>query len=115
MVSSSIFWKEMPDAAIRQKHTMFLTPELLFGAAIAAVFFLGGVLYLRSRAKRTRSVGLNVAPGPANLRFTCAGCSQQFTHSRRTLGAWQQGTRKFYCKACHTKRQGARPAAKTKR
>ena len=85
---------------------MQFTPELLFAAAIAAVAFLAGVLVLRGRAKRTRSVGLRVAGGPANLRFTCKGCSGQFTHSRRTLHAWHKGARQFYCKACHTKGLG---------
>jgi len=88
---------------------MQLSPELLFAAAIAAAVFLIGLLYLRARTKRTRSVGLRVAGGPANLRFTCAGCSGEFTHSRRTLAAWQKGTRKFFCNACHTKWQGSHP------
>lgn len=88
---------------------MQVAPEVLFAAAIAAIAFLVGVLYLRVRAKRTRSVGLRVAHGPANLRFTCAGCSGQFTHSRRTLAAWSKGTRRFYCNACHTKWQGSHP------
>jgi hypothetical protein len=88
---------------------MQLSPEFLFAAAIAAAAFLIGLLYLRARTKRTRSVGLRVTGGPANLRFTCAGCSGQFTHSRRTLVAWQKGTRKFFCNACHTKWQGAHP------
>ena len=84
-------------------------PEFIFAAAVTAVAFLGGALYLRSRAGRTRSVGRPVAAEPTNLRFKCKGCSQQFTHSRQTLGAWQKGTRQFYCKACHTKRRGERP------
>ena len=84
-----------------------LTAEFLLAVGVAALAFLIGVWYLHRRAKRTRSVGLRVEGGPSNLRYTCAGCSGQFTHSRRTLGAWQQGTRKFYCKACHTKAQGA--------
>jgi hypothetical protein len=86
---------------------MQLSPELLFAASITAVAFLAGLLFLRRRAKRTRSVGLRVSGGPANLRFTCAGCSGKFTHSRRTLGAWHKGTRSFYCNACHTKWQGS--------
>ncbi len=82
------------------------TAEFLFAIGVAAVAFLIGMWYLHRRAKRTRSVGRRVEGGPSNLRFTCAGCSVKFTHSRRTLSAWQQGTRKFYCKACHTKAQG---------
>jgi hypothetical protein len=84
---------------------MSLSPELLFAAGIAAVAFLLGLLHLRARAKRTRtrSLGRKIEGGPSNLRFTCAGCSGKFTHSRQTLAAWERGNRKFYCKACQTK------------
>jgi hypothetical protein len=84
---------------------MSFAPEELFAAAIAAVAFLAGILIWRGRAKRTRSVGLRVEGGPANLRFTCAGCSGKFTHSRRTISAWEKGGRSFFCNACHTKWQ----------
>jgi len=87
-----------------------MASELLFAAAIAAVAFLAGLLVLRRRARRTRSVGLRPSGGPANMRFTCAGCSGQFTHSRRTISAWDKGTRSFYCHACHTKWQGSHQA-----
>jgi hypothetical protein len=88
---------------------MQFAPEVLFAAALAVVAFLAGLVYLRLRGKRTRSVGLRIANGPANLRFTCAGCSGQFTHSRRTIAAWNKGTRKFFCNACHTKWHGVLP------
>ena len=84
---------------------MSFAPEELFAVAIAAVAFLAGILLWRRRAKRTRSVGLRVEAGPANLRFTCAGCSGKFTHSRRTISAWEKGGRSFFCNACHTKWQ----------
>ncbi|MBC7955440.1 MAG: hypothetical protein H7Y33_06190 [Cytophagales bacterium] len=86
---------------------MQLSPEFLFAASIGAVAFLAGLIYLRRRTRRTRSVGLRMAGGPTNLRFTCAGCSGKFTHSRRTLAGWNKGTRSFYCNACHTKSQGS--------
>ncbi|MEO8154412.1 MAG: hypothetical protein ABI605_15185 [Rhizobacter sp.] len=88
---------------------MSLTPELIFAMAVAAIAFLAGVLYFRLHPRRTRSVGRVVSRQPANLRFTCKGCSQEFTHSRQTLNAWQKGTRQFFCKACHTKRLHERP------
>jgi len=93
---------------------MRFEPELL-AALIAAAIFVVGLLFLRGRANRTRNVGRPVSGGPTNLRFTCAGCSQQFTHSRRTLGAWEKGTRRFYCNACHTKWLGSRPSQSTQR
>lgn len=88
---------------------MQFSPEVLFAAAIAAGAFLAGLLYLRARSKRTRSIGRKLASGPANLRFTCAGCKGQFTHSRRTIGTWDKGQRRFFCNACHTKWLGANP------
>jgi hypothetical protein len=88
---------------------MQFSPEVWVAAAIAAVAFLVGLLYLRARSKRTRSVGRKLASGPSNLRFTCAGCKGQFTHSRRTIGAWDKGQRSFFCNACHTKWLGANP------
>jgi len=88
---------------------MQIAPEILFAAAVGVVAFLAGLVYLRLRGRRTRSVGLRIANGPSNLRFTCAGCSGQFTHSRRTIAAWNKGTRKFVCNACHTKWHGVLP------
>ncbi len=83
------------------------SPEFLFAASIAAVAFLGGLLWLRRRGPRTRNVvhgkGRRATPAPANLRYTCAGCSGAFTHSRRTLAAREQGAKSFHCNACHTR------------
>src|SRR5436190_12960184 len=87
---------------------MRLAPELI-AAVVVAVFLVAGLLFFRSRSRRTRNVGRPVSHGPANLRYTCAGCSQQFTHSRRTLSLWKKGTRQFYCSACHTKWRGSHP------
>ena len=84
---------------------MSFAPEQLFAAAMAAVAFLAGILLWRRRARRTRSVGRRLEAGPSNLRFTCAGCSGKFTHSRRTISAWEKGGRSFFCSACHTKWQ----------
>jgi len=87
---------------------MTFEPEVVAVIAIGAVVVIG-LLFKRSRSTRTRSFGRPVVGGPANLRFTCAGCSQQFTHSRRTLAAWRRGDRQFLCNACHTKRRGSQP------
>jgi len=84
-----------------------IAPELI-AAAVAVVVIVAGLLIQRAGGRRTRNVGRPVSDGPANLRFTCAGCKQQFTHSRRTLGAWRSGTRGFQCNACHTRSRGAR-------
>jgi hypothetical protein len=85
---------------------MPIAPEIVAAVAVGAVVVIG-LVFNRLRSTRTRNVGRPVDGGPANLRFTCAGCSQQFTHSRRTLSAWRKGTRQFFCNACHTRRRGA--------
>ena len=87
---------------------MSFMPQLLvaFGVALVVVVLL---LLFRSRAARNRGSHHSVSRGPANLRFVCAGCEGQFNHTRRTLGAWEKGTRRFYCNACHTKWRGSHP------
>ncbi|HEV7914620.1 MAG TPA: hypothetical protein VGP22_12715 [Albitalea sp.] len=82
---------------------------------VAVAVFVAVLLFLWTRAKRTRNVGRPVTGGPSNLRFTCAGCSRQFTHSRRTLSEWVEGLRQFHCKACHTRRRGTRPVQRSPR
>ncbi|MET0336079.1 MAG: hypothetical protein ABW190_17580 [Rhizobacter sp.] len=83
------------------------SPELYFAAGVAAIAFLAGLLWLRRKGPRTRNVahgkGARAMPAPANLRYTCAGCASQFTHSRRTLAAREKGAKSFYCNACHTR------------
>jgi hypothetical protein len=81
----------------------FLSPELAFAVAVAAVAFLFGILQLRSRGRRTRSVGHKPDEMPANLRYICASCGGRFTHTRRTVAAWKKGARSFHCRACHTR------------
>lgn len=83
-----------------------MSPELIFAAAIAAAAFLGGLLWLRNQGPKTRNVahkGRRDVPAPTNLRYTCAGCAGQFTHSRRTLSARDKGAKSFYCNACNTR------------
>lgn len=97
---------------------MSFSAEFLFAAAIAVAAFLVGVLLVRSRATRTRTRRVGQKPPtpaaqPKNLRYKCVGCGGRFTHSRRTLGAWQRGERNFHCKACMTKASSPK-AAKVK-
>lgn len=87
---------------------MRLTPEVL-AALAAALVVVVLLLFLRTSAARNRSSQRPVSRGPANLRFVCAGCEGQFNHTRRTLGAWEKGTRRFYCNACHAKWRGSHP------
>jgi hypothetical protein len=86
---------------------MEFSPEL-FAAIVAAVAFIAGLWLVRARRRQTRTRGgSGRARGPANLRFTCANCTKQFTHSRRTLVAYEQGSRQFFCNACHTRWRGS--------
>jgi len=86
---------------------MDFSPELL-AILVAALAFVAGLLVVRARRRQTRTVGRGTGVrGPANLRFTCANCTKQFTHSRRTLLAYEQGERKFFCNACHTRWRGS--------
>jgi hypothetical protein len=43
------------------------------------------------------------------MYFTCTGCSEQFTHTKRTVAAWEKGSRRVFCDACHKKWRNARP------
>jgi LSD1 subclass zinc finger protein len=86
---------------------MEFSPEL-FAALVAAVAFAAGLWYLWARRRQTRTRGgSRRARGPSNLRFTCANCTKQFTHSRRTLLTYEQGARQFFCSACHTRWRGS--------
>lgn len=86
---------------------MSWSSELIFAAGMAAVAFLAGLLWLHRRGPLTRNVvhgkGRKAGAVPTKLRYTCAGCSGQFTHSRRTLAAREKGAKSFYCNACHTR------------
>lgn len=82
--------------------------------AIAAVLILalvvvGLFVVTRKRSNRPYPAISNRSRGPASLHYVCAGCSAQFTHSRRTIGAWEKGTRRFFCNNCHTKWRDRQP------
>jgi|GEM_PF-628959 len=85
-----------------------LAPTLIVGLAIAA---LVAVLFFRlaRRAKQTKVPRL-IARGPVNVIYICAICSVQVTHTRRTLAAWDKGSRKFFCDTCHEKWREAQTA-----
>ena len=93
---------------------MQLTPELLIGLGAFLFAALLVVLFFRARTVRRRVVERPASRGPANLRFTCARCYEQFNHTKRTLGAWEKGTRRFYCNACHGKWRDAQPTPPAK-
>jgi hypothetical protein len=85
---------------------MHIPSELLSVAGVVLVVVLA--LVIRSVGRKS-PIERSVARGPANLKFTCAGCSGQFTHTRRTIGAWEKGTRRFFCNECHKKWRNSQP------
>ena len=88
---------------------MHLSMELLAGIATAILVLLGLVV-LRKRGGKTPSHRTATSRGPSNLRFICKGCSSQFTHSKRTIGAYEKGSRSFFCNLCHSKWRETNPA-----
>jgi hypothetical protein len=44
------------------------------------------------------------------MYFTCAGCTGQFSHTKRTVAAWEKGSRRVFCDACHRKWRKAHPS-----
>lgn len=78
-------------------------------AVIAVV--LATIALARGRTRsNSRGGASSRSSGPANLHYVCAGCSQQFTHTRRTLGAWEKGTRRFFCSPCHSQWRDKQPS-----
>ena len=88
---------------------MHLSMELLAGIATAILVLLALVV-LRKRGGKTPSHRTAISRGPSNLRFICNGCSSQFPHSKRTIGAYEKGSRSFFCNSCHSKWRETNPA-----
>lgn len=80
---------------------------LIVGGALIAIIFL--IAIVRTSSKKIRRTTRPTSRGPASMQFVCAGCSQQFMHTKRTVAAWEKGTRRFYCNTCHQKWRGSRP------
>ena len=88
---------------------MNLSMELLAGIATAILVLLALVVLLK-RGGKTSSHRTAISRGPSNLRFICKGCSSQFTHSKRTIDAYEKGSRSFFCNSCHSKWRETNPA-----
>ncbi len=69
------------------------------GGVLALMLLL--LLFLRARRRKLSGAGTGRPSGPANSRFICASCARQFPHSKRTLKAWDKGSRRFFCALCH--------------
>jgi hypothetical protein len=84
------------------------TVALVVGALAIVAVVLGLLAWLR-RTGGSSATKTEAFRGPTNMYFTCAGCSGQFTHTKRTVAAWEKGSRRVYCDACHKKWRNAQP------
>lgn len=82
--------------------------ELIAGA-VGIVVLVVGFLFWRRNARHSSSAKTTSFRGPANMHFICAACSGQFGHTRRTVAAWEKGSRRAFCDACHKKWRNAQP------
>jgi hypothetical protein len=80
---------------------------IAIGGALAAVILL--VLIVRIISMRSRTLRRTSSGGPGSMRFICVGCAQQFTHTKRTVAAWESGTRRLFCNSCHKEWLRSRP------
>jgi len=87
-------------------HLSALTVGLV-GFVVLIVF--AAILILRSHGRK-RYPSSRITRGPDNLHFVCAGCGGQFTHTKRTVAAWEKGSRRFFCNSCHKSWRQAQPA-----
>ena len=62
--------------------------NLAVGAVVVIVFLLVG------RLKRSLRK-------PPSETYRCGRCRRTFRHDARTVKAWRNGFRKFYCPECH--------------
>ena len=68
------------------------------GGALGLLLLVIMFFWTRFRGRGTTS---SKPSGPATSRFICARCARQFPHSKRTLNAWDKGSRRFFCALCH--------------
>lgn len=81
--------------------------EWLVGLIVLAVVVAMGAA--RLSASKKRQFRKSDFSGPQSVRFTCAKCSNQFNHTRRTIAAWEKGSRRIFCNGCHKKWIDSRP------
>jgi len=70
---------------------MNLTPETIAVIVVATVALPLILITLISKS------------APKEKTFRCARCKTISPHSQRTINAWRNEKKKFYCDACHVK------------
>jgi hypothetical protein len=71
---------------------------IAIGVAVIVAAFL---LARAARGKPSVRRPVSTYTGPASVNFQCAGCGQQFQHTKRTIAAWKKGFRRISCDRCH--------------
>lgn len=87
---------------------MKVTIEIVV-ATVAVVVVLFVLLGRRRKVGGAPTTRSRTFRGPPDMNFTCAGCSVQVTHTKRTVAAWEKGSRRIFCDACHKKWRNAQP------
>lgn len=88
---------------------MQFSHNMLIAAGIALIAVIFVIVFAKGKSRSPAAQSRPLSRGPASVRFECAGCSQQFTHTKRTIAAWEKGTRRFFCNECHKKWRDSRP------
>lgn len=78
-------------------------------ALVAALLLVGVLALARRRGRSNQRLPSARLRAPRDLQFVCAGCSQRFPHTKRTVGAFERGTTRLFCNACHGKWVSDRP------
>lgn len=87
---------------------MVVTVEVV--ASVIGVMVVAFVLFVWRRRAASGAIGKSRSfRGPSAMQFTCARCSAQVTHTKRTVAAWEKGSRRIFCDACHKKWRSAQP------
>jgi len=87
---------------------MSVTVEIV-SAAVGVLLALVALVAWRKSAGRSSAAKGRVFRGPSEMYFTCARCSAQVAHTKRTIAAWEKGSRRIFCDACHKKWRTAQP------
>ena len=87
---------------------MQVSAELAAAIAGLVALAIGFVVWRRNAGRASRAKPSSFR-GPTSMYFTCAGCSAQFPHTKRTVAAWEKGSRRVFCNTCHKKWRNAQP------
>ena len=76
------------------------------------VIVIAGLIWLVRSKRVAHAPRARLTPytGPTNVHYICAGCANQFAHTKRTIAAWQKGIRRITCNTCHKKWRDSLPS-----